>query len=192
VRTFAPFVAGIGKMSYARFGLFNVVGALLWTGLLLPLGYVFADTEIVKKRFELVIFAIIGISILPMVIEILRERAKGKSVAAAYRATRFARVRWGFVPPKRKAFAWTFTAARRRRGAHGLERSRGTEGRNRSFCNSGCISAAPPPYRTFPRDTLRVQRPRRRPMPARRRLTRSRTAATCVASIPPIPQRQTA
>jgi membrane-associated protein len=83
VRTFAPFVAGIGKMSYARFGLFNVLGALLWTGLLLPLGYVFADTEIVKKRFELVIFAIIGISVMPMVIEILRERAKGKSVAAA-------------------------------------------------------------------------------------------------------------
>jgi membrane-associated protein len=55
----------------------------LWTGLLLPLGYVFADTDIVKKRFELVIFAIIGISILPMVIEILRERSKSKAVAAA-------------------------------------------------------------------------------------------------------------
>lgn len=83
VRTFAPFVAGIGKMSYARFGLFNVIGALIWTGLLLPLGYVFADTEIVKKRFELVIFAIIGLSLLPMVIEFLRERSKSKAEGAA-------------------------------------------------------------------------------------------------------------
>jgi membrane-associated protein len=86
VRTFAPFVAGIGNMGYARFALFNVVGALLWTGLLLPLGYVFADTEIVKKHFELVIFAIIGISVLPMVIEVLRERAKSKAVTAAAEA----------------------------------------------------------------------------------------------------------
>jgi membrane-associated protein len=82
VRTFAPFVAGIGKMSYARFGLFNVLGALLWTGLLLPLGYFFADTEIVKKRFELVIFAIIFLSVLPMLIEIWRERGKTKAAAA--------------------------------------------------------------------------------------------------------------
>jgi membrane-associated protein len=79
VRTFAPFVAGIGQMQYRRFVLFNVIGAALWVGLLLPLGYVFADTEIVKKRFELVIMAIIFISILPMIIEIARERLKSKS-----------------------------------------------------------------------------------------------------------------
>jgi len=60
-----------------------VVGALLWTGLLLPLGYFFADTEIVKKRFELVIFAIIFISALPMLIEILREWQKGRKEATA-------------------------------------------------------------------------------------------------------------
>ncbi len=79
VRTFAPFVAGIGQMQYRRFVLFNIIGAALWVGLLLPLGYVFADTEIVKKRFELVIMAIIFISILPMIIEIARERMKSKS-----------------------------------------------------------------------------------------------------------------
>jgi membrane-associated protein len=79
VRTFAPFVAGIGTMQYRRFVLFNVIGAALWVGLLVPLGYVFADTEIVKKRFELVVFAIIFISILPMLIEILREWRKPKS-----------------------------------------------------------------------------------------------------------------
>lgn len=83
VRTFAPFVAGIGKMQYRRFVLFNVIGAALWVGLLVPLGYLFADSEIVKKRFELVIFAIIGISILPMVIEIAREYFKPKTAESA-------------------------------------------------------------------------------------------------------------
>ena len=83
VRTFAPFVAGIGKMPYARFGLFNVLGALLWTGLLLPLGYIFADTEFVKKRFETVILAIVFISVLPMIIEISREWLKTRKAAAA-------------------------------------------------------------------------------------------------------------
>jgi membrane-associated protein len=82
VRTFAPFVAGIGQMQYRRFVLFNIIGAALWVGLLVPLGYVFADTEIVKKRFELVVFAIIFISILPMAIEILREWRKPKSAAS--------------------------------------------------------------------------------------------------------------
>jgi membrane-associated protein len=76
VRTFAPFVAGIGQMQYRRFVLFNIVGAALWVGLLVPLGYLFADTEVVKKRFELVIMAIIFLSILPMIIEIVREKMK--------------------------------------------------------------------------------------------------------------------
>jgi membrane-associated protein len=83
VRTFAPFVAGIGKMQYRRFVLFNVIGAALWVGLLVPLGYVFADTEIVKKRFELVILAIIFLSVLPMIIEIGREWWKARSSTAA-------------------------------------------------------------------------------------------------------------
>jgi membrane-associated protein len=83
VRTFAPFVAGIGQMQYRRFVLFNVVGAALWVGLLTPLGYVFADTELVKKHFELVVLAIIFLSVLPMIIEIGREWWKGKSAAPA-------------------------------------------------------------------------------------------------------------
>ncbi|HEY6081559.1 MAG TPA: DedA family protein [Polyangiaceae bacterium] len=83
VRTFAPFVAGIGQMQYRRFVMFNIIGAALWVGLLVPLGYVFADTEIVKKRFELVIMAIIFISILPMIIEIWRERGKAKAAQPA-------------------------------------------------------------------------------------------------------------
>ena len=76
VRTFAPFVAGIGQMQYRRFIGYNIIGAALWVGLLVPLGYAFADTEVVKKHFELVIMAIIILSILPMIIEIVREKMK--------------------------------------------------------------------------------------------------------------------
>lgn len=76
VRTFAPFVAGIGRMQYRRFLSFNVVGAVAWVLLFVPAGYVFGNLEIVKKSFHLVIFAIIGLSILPAVIEFARERAK--------------------------------------------------------------------------------------------------------------------
>ena len=73
VRTFAPFVAGIGQMRYRRFFAFNLVGALLWVGLILPIGYAFGNLPVIKKNFSIVIFAIIGISILPAAIEILRE-----------------------------------------------------------------------------------------------------------------------
>jgi membrane-associated protein len=83
VRTFAPFVAGIGQMQYRRFVLFNIIGAAIWVTLLVPLGYFFADTEIVKQRFELVILAIIFLSVLPMAIEITREWMKPKPAAPA-------------------------------------------------------------------------------------------------------------
>jgi membrane-associated protein len=83
VRTFAPFVAGIGKMQYRRFVLFNVIGAGVWVTLLVPLGYFFADSEIVKKRFELVILAIVFISVLPMAIEIGRDWLKPKAASPA-------------------------------------------------------------------------------------------------------------
>jgi len=76
VRTFAPFVAGIGKMRYSRFFSFNLIGAIAWVGLLVPAGYALGQVEFVRKRFEIVIFAIIGISLLPAVIEILRERRR--------------------------------------------------------------------------------------------------------------------
>jgi membrane-associated protein len=83
VRTFAPFVAGIGVMKYPRFLSFNVIGAVAWVGLFIPAGYVFGNLEVVKKSFHLVIFAIIGLSILPAVIEIVRERAKIQRAKAA-------------------------------------------------------------------------------------------------------------
>lgn len=79
VRTFAPFVAGSGEMEYRRFMFFNVIGALLWVGLILPCGWFFGNIPIVKANFELVVLGIIGISILPMVIEIARARMKKTS-----------------------------------------------------------------------------------------------------------------
>ena len=81
VRTFAPFVAGIGQMRYRRFFVFNLVGAVLWVGLILPIGYAFGNLPVIKKHFSVVIFAIIGISLLPAVIELLRER-RARRVAA--------------------------------------------------------------------------------------------------------------
>ncbi len=73
IRTFAPFVAGIGHMRYRRFFAFNVVGALLWVGLFVPAGYAFGNLEFVKKQFHYVILAIIVLSVLPAAIEFLRE-----------------------------------------------------------------------------------------------------------------------
>jgi len=69
VRTFAPFVAGIGQMQYRRFWFYNVIGGVTWVVLFLLLGYWFGNLEIVKKNFELVIFGIVGLSVLPMVVE---------------------------------------------------------------------------------------------------------------------------
>jgi membrane-associated protein len=83
IRTFAPFVAGIGKMRYARFFSFNVVGALGWVGLMVIAGQMFGELEVVKKRFHLVIFAIIFISILPAAVEIAREWMRAKKSPAA-------------------------------------------------------------------------------------------------------------
>ncbi len=78
IRTFAPFVAGVGKMTYSRFMMFNVAGALLWIGLLVPAGYFFGNLEFVRKNFSLVVLAIIFLSILPAVVEFLRERNRLK------------------------------------------------------------------------------------------------------------------
>jgi len=78
VRTFAPFVAGIGQMHYPRFLGFNLLGGLLWVSLLLPAGYFFGNMPIVRNNFELVLLAIIGISLLPMVFEWLNQRREGQ------------------------------------------------------------------------------------------------------------------
>jgi membrane-associated protein len=76
VRTFAPFVAGVGHMSYVKFTGYNVAGGVLWVGLLLFGGYWFGQLNFVKTHFGIVELAIIIISVLPMVIEYLRHRKK--------------------------------------------------------------------------------------------------------------------
>lgn len=74
VRTFAPFVAGIGAMSYGKFLTYNVVGGTLWICLFVLGGYFFGALPIVKQNFTLVILAIIALSIMPGVIEFIRAR----------------------------------------------------------------------------------------------------------------------
>jgi membrane-associated protein len=76
IRTFAPFVAGIGSMTYPRFIIFNVTAAIIWVGLFSSLGYFFGSLEIVKNNFSLVIIVIIFISILPGLIEFTRHKFK--------------------------------------------------------------------------------------------------------------------
>jgi membrane-associated protein len=76
VRTFAPFVAGVGTMEYKRFIIYNVFGGFLWTTLFIFLGYFFGNIPFVQKNFEFLVVAIIVISVLPMVVEFLRDRLR--------------------------------------------------------------------------------------------------------------------
>ena len=76
IRTFAPFVAGIGSMTYARFITYNIVGGVAWIGLFVYGGYFFGNIPVVKSNFTLVIMAIIFISILPGIIEFVRHRMR--------------------------------------------------------------------------------------------------------------------
>ena len=76
VRTFAPFVAGVGHMPYVRFLVFSVVGALLWVGILVPAGYWFGNIQLVRDHFEIVALAIVAISLLPLAVEFVRHRLR--------------------------------------------------------------------------------------------------------------------
>ena len=74
VRTFAPFVAGVGSMTYVKFASYNVIGGLLWVGVCVFAGYAFGNIPVVQENFTLVILGIIFVSILPGIIEFLRQR----------------------------------------------------------------------------------------------------------------------
>jgi membrane-associated protein len=76
VRTFAPFVAGAAAMTYSRFLFFNVTGGIAWIALFVSAGYFFGRIPAVERHFELVIIAIIGVSIMPMVIEYIRAKRR--------------------------------------------------------------------------------------------------------------------
>jgi len=79
IRTFAPFVAGVGSMTYGRFITYNVVGGLVWVAIFTFMGYFFGNLPFVKENFELVIFAIIFISLLPPVFEYFKARKEAQA-----------------------------------------------------------------------------------------------------------------
>lgn len=78
-RTFVPFVAGIGAMSYMRYTIYNIIGSTLWVGLFIYAGYFFGNLPFIQKNFSLVIVAIIVISVLPGVAEFIRQRRKPRA-----------------------------------------------------------------------------------------------------------------
>jgi membrane-associated protein len=79
VRTFVPFVAGAAQMTWHTFVLYNVIGAVAWVGLCLGAGFLFGNVPIVKENFSLVTIGIVFVSILPMIVEYLRHRGRGRS-----------------------------------------------------------------------------------------------------------------
>lgn len=76
VRTFAPFVAGVGQMTYKKYITYCIAGAVLWVSMLTMAGYLFGSHAWVKKNFELVVFGIIGVSLLPIVFEVIKHKLK--------------------------------------------------------------------------------------------------------------------
>jgi membrane-associated protein len=76
VRTFVPFVAGAGAMSYPAFAFYNVAGAFLWVGLCLGAGYLFGNIPVVRDNFTLITLGIVFVSVLPVVIELIRHRRR--------------------------------------------------------------------------------------------------------------------
>ncbi len=76
IRTFAPFVAGIGSMTYGKFIAYNIIGGIIWVGIFVFGGYFFGNLPFVKNNFSIVIVAIIIISVIPAVVEFLRHRKK--------------------------------------------------------------------------------------------------------------------
>ncbi len=80
IRTFAPFVAGVGNMTYRHFLIYNVAGGIIWVSLFTLVGFFFGNLQVVKENFTLVILAIIAISLLPALFEILKARLKSPEV----------------------------------------------------------------------------------------------------------------
>ena len=83
VRTFAPFVAGMGRMGYPRFLTYNVIGGAGWVALFVFAGYFFANIPFVQRHFEVIIVGIVLVSVVPTTIEVIRRRRKASREAAA-------------------------------------------------------------------------------------------------------------
>jgi membrane-associated protein len=79
VRTFAPFLAGVGKMPYSQFGLYNITGGIFWITSMTYAGYLFGGIDIVKRNFSVVVLFIVFLSLLPAIIEIIRARKTVKA-----------------------------------------------------------------------------------------------------------------
>lgn len=79
VRTFAPFAAGVGKMDYKKYVLFDILGGALWIGSLTTAGYLLGEVEIIRKRIDLVCIGIILISVAPIILSYFKHRTKTKS-----------------------------------------------------------------------------------------------------------------
>ncbi|KAA9341008.1 DedA family protein [Adhaeribacter soli] len=82
IRTFAPFIAGVGTMKYGRFITYNIVGGFIWVAGFVVAGYLFGNIPAVKKNFTLVIFAIIILSVLPPILEVVKHKMKQRRVNA--------------------------------------------------------------------------------------------------------------
>ncbi len=82
VRTFAPFVAGVGRMDYSTFISYNVIGAFLWITSMTFLGYFLGGMEFVKKNFEIAVFGVIFVSILPVLIEFARHKRSSRTTSS--------------------------------------------------------------------------------------------------------------
>jgi membrane-associated protein len=82
-RTFAPFVAGVGKMTYGKFFRYNLTGVLLWTTICIFSGYFFGNMDVVQKNFELVILGIVFVSLIPTFIQVLKFLIKGSGQKTA-------------------------------------------------------------------------------------------------------------
>lgn len=81
IRTFAPFVAGVGTMKYSRFMSYNIIGGFLWVVIFVTAGYFFGNIPAVKKNFTLVIFAIIIVSVLPPAFEFMKQKLSSKTAS---------------------------------------------------------------------------------------------------------------
>jgi len=83
IRTFAPFVAGVGSMTYPRFLAYNVIGGVLWVTVFCVGGYLFGNLEVVEDNFSFIIVAIVLISVMPAVVEYVRQRLASRRGSAA-------------------------------------------------------------------------------------------------------------
>lgn len=87
VRTFAPLVAGIGRMSYGRFARYNVGGGVVWVALFLYAGYFFGRLPVIQEHFALVVLALVALSLLPPVVSAVRRRFRGRDALASSKRT---------------------------------------------------------------------------------------------------------